>query len=350
MDHFNLDMEKNYYELLGIEKNASLDKIKSGFKKMAKTHHPDKQIGKTEAEKKTSEEEFKKINEAYSVLTDPEKRKLYDQFGPDLGKSQGYGQQGDFDPFDVMERMRRAHGFGGFNPRENANISVNINLTIEEAYKKEIQTKTFKYNRKTICDVCQGVGGENVEICPTCQGSGYQTFRQGFAIVQQTCRSCSGAGKKVTNPCKACSSNGYKVINEKIDIEIPIGSPFQPIILNGKGHEITLNGSKHIGDLIIQVNLTPNNNFKVDNNGNIHMELKVNIFDCIVGEQVKFKGVDGVERQFSLKQGTREGEQFRLPLGLPLPNGERTNLLIHVSHVFPDKLSSEQVRNIKKLK
>lgn len=340
-------MEKNYYELLGVDKNASLDKIKSAFKKLAKTHHPDKQTGKTDNEKKVAEEEFKKINEAYSVLTDTEKRKLYDQYGADLGKSHGYGQRGDFDPFDVM---RRAHGFGGFDPRENANISVNINLTIEDVYKKETQSKTFKYNRKTTCDICHGVGGEKVEICQTCQGSGYQTYRQGFAIVQQTCQTCGGAGKKITNPCHTCNATGYKVVNEKIDVEIPIGSPFQAIILNGKGHEITLNGNKHVGDLRIQVNLLPHDKFKVDNNGNIHIELKVNIFDCIVGEQVKFKGVDGVDRQFSLKQGTREGEQFRLPLGLPLPNGERTNLLIHVSHVFPNKLSDEQVKIIKKLK
>lgn len=346
-------MDRNFYELLGVNKNSTTDSIKSAYKKMAKKHHPDKQIGKTEEEKKASEEEFKKINEAYSVLSDPEKRKLYDQFGSDLGKTQGYNQRGgydDFDPFDVMERMRRAHGFGATDPREKANISVNINLTIEEAYKKETQTKTFKYNRKIVCDTCNGIGGKNIHVCQTCNGSGFQTFRQGFSVIQQTCQSCGGIGKKIDNPCQSCNATGYKIINEKVDVEIPIGSPFQPIILNGKGHQINLNGNKHIGDLIIQVNLLSHEKFKVDNNGNLHMELKANIFDCIVGEQVKFKCVDGVERQFSLKQGTRDGEQFRLVLGLPLPNGERTNLYIHVTHVFPDKLSDEQVKLIKKLK
>jgi molecular chaperone DnaJ len=346
-------MEKNYYDLLGVDKNASIEVVKKAYKKFAKTYHPDKQVGKTDEEKKIAEEEFKKINEAYSVLTEPEKRKLYDQFGADLGKSQGYGQRGGFDDIDLsemMENMRRAHGFGSSNPIEKANISVNINIYIEEAYKKEPQTKTFKYNRKAICDACGGIGGARVEVCQTCQGTGFQTFRQGFTIVQQTCPSCFGNKRKVINPCSSCNSTGSKIVNEKIDVEIPIGAAFKPIVLNGKGHEILLNGNKHVGDLIIQVHLLPHNIFKVDNNGNLHIELKANIFDCIVGEQIKFKCVDGVERQFSLKQGTRDGEQFRLSLGLPLPNGERTNLYAHISHVFPDKLSNEQIKTIKKLK
>jgi len=350
-------MEKNYYDLLGVDKNASVEDIKKAFKKYAKKFHPDKQIGKTDEEKKISEEEFKKINEAYSVLTDPEKRKLYDQFGPDLGKSQGYGQRGD-NIDDLHEFLRRQQeAFFGVgrqqDPRQQANINVSISMPLEDIYSDKPIKKTFKYNRKVICSHCSGSGighGGKKITCSTCRGQGVVSQQVGQnTFMQITCPSCLGEKHIIDIPCPHCKS-GLILNQVKIDVEIPIGAAFQPIALNGKGHEILLNGNKHVGDLIIQVHLLPHNIFKVDNNGNLHIELKANIFDCIVGEQIKFKCVDGVERQFSLKQGTRDGEQFRLSLGLPLPNGERTNLYIHISHVFPDKLNNEQIKTIKKLK
>ena len=142
-------VDKKYYDILGVNENATQDDIKKAFKSKSKKLHPDRNQGDPNATQK-----FQELNTANQVLSDPEKRKLYDQFGPDLGKNLGRNQQGDFDPFDVMERMRRAYGFGGVDPRENANISVSINMAFEDVYKKETSTKTFKYNRKIKCDTC----------------------------------------------------------------------------------------------------------------------------------------------------------------------------------------------------
>ena len=352
-----MSTKRDYYEILGINKNASEKEIKKAYKKKAVVFHPDKQHGKTDEEKQKSEELFKEINEANDVLSDPEKRKLYDQFGHDLGKKQGYGRGGfgDVDPHDIFERMARQHfggGMGGFqhDPRESANIQVNYSITLEEAISNKSIKKTFKYNRKTVCDSCNGEGGSGRKQCPHCQGTGYQTFINGNMVFKQNCSICDSKGYTLQNICKKCNGSGNNIKNEQIDIEIPVGAVFQPIQLQGKGNEMLFNGSKYTGHLIIQVTLKPHQEFQIDNQGNLHKELEVSIIDCIIGNKVKFKHLDGNEKQFTLKQGTKEGEQMRMTIGLPTPNGGITDLYLHIKHKFPTKLTDEQIKVLKTIK
>lgn len=342
---------RDYYEVLGVNKTATQKEISKAYKKLAITHHPDKQHGKSEDVKKVSEDKFKEINEANDVLSDPEKRKLYDQFGHDMGRNNGFG---NVDPNDLFERMTREH-FGGMHgfkrdPRENANIHVNFSITLEEVISKTPISKKFRYNRLHVCVSCQGKGGSDIVTCNHCGGTGMQTFQRGNMLFQQTCQHCRGVGSVINNICGTCNGSGNTVKNEQIDIDIPVGSIFNQVRLNDKGNEIIVNGNKYVGILTIQIIPKPHQEYEIDNQGNLHKTIEVSVIDCIVGDKVKFKYLDGSDKQFNLKQGTREGENFRLNLGVPTPNGNITDLYIHIKHKFPDKLTEEQIKTLKTIK
>ena len=354
---------KNYYELLGLtEEDKKLDKekfqkkLKSQYRKKSKEFHPDSQHSKSEEDKKISEEKFKKINEANTILS--EKRELYDKFGEDLGKNQGFGDQGggfnDIDLNDVINRMRQAHGFGGGfqqNPREQVNINVNIKIDLIDAINEKGVNKKFKYNKKVVCNSCHGIGGDGKIQCSNCQGSGMETTIRGNMVFQTNCRHCNSKGYIIKNPCLVCNATGLKTEQEQIDVHIPAGALFTGVTIPGKGNEMLINGSKHTGDLFIQVQANNHPEYQMDQQGNLHKELEVSVIDCIVGEQVKFKYLDNSEKIFKLKQGSKEGEVYRLNnIGITTPNGGRTNLHIHLKQKYPTKLTDDQIKTLKTIK
>ena len=348
-----MSVDKKYYDTLGVKENATPEEIKSHFKKQSKRLHPDKN-----QEDPNATQKFQELNTAYQVLSDPEKRSLYDRFGEDLGKNQGFGQQGggfdDIDLNDVINRMRQAHGFGGGfqqDPREQANINVNIKIDLIDSINEKGISKKFKYNKKTICSDCGGKKGESSETCQECGGSGMQTFRHGFTLIQRTCQHCGGQGVTIKNPCKKCNATGLKAEQEQIDVHIPAGALFTGVTIPGKGDEMLINGSKHVGDLYIQIQPNTHPEYQMDQQGNLHKELEVSVIDCIVGEQVKFKYLDNSEKLFKLKQGSKEGEVYRLNnIGITTPNGDRTNLHIHLKQKYPTKLTDEQIKSLKSIK
>lgn len=219
--------EFDYYEILEIHKSASGEEIKKAYRKMALKYHPDRN-----PDDKDAEENFKKVNEAYQVLSDAEKRQIYDTYGKKGLESSGFTFRDAEDIFAMYESMFSG-GFSGFSSFTNArnrsggkyprDLSTQINLTFEEAVfgtKKEI-TITYKY----ACETCNGSGAKDgkLSVCSTCNGSGKEAFKQGFMTFVQICPKCGGSGQSVAESCDKCKGKGYKEDSETIEIKIPEG-------------------------------------------------------------------------------------------------------------------------------
>lgn len=348
--------KRDYYEVLGVNKNASESEIKKSFKKLAVKYHPDKQVNKTEVEKIKSEESFKEINEAYDILSNKEKREKYDRFGHDMGKSQYNG----FSQDDINEFMKaHASMFDQFgrNQRQQGppQTQIKINLTLIELYTGV--NKTFKYKVNRLCSHCKGEkfieseGGKK-NVCSTCNGSGVIQRINGNMIFSQTCPSCGGIGEKIVNGCKKCNSTGYEKVEETIEVNIPKGAPIGAYInFPNKGNEVIINGKSLIGDLVVIINELPDNKFIREEN-DLHLQMMVPIYDCLLGEDINFETIDNKKHKFKLKVGTESDEIFRLNgLGMPIMNTNSFgDLYIHIKHIMPKKLKESEIKLLKKLK
>jgi len=244
----------DYYEILGVSRNATKIEIKKAYRKLAMKYHPDKNPGDKEAE-----EMFKKINEAYQVLSDDEKRAIYDRYGKEGLEGRGY--KSDFDFSDIFDMFNDFFG-GGFE-RENSmpydlDKIIKVNLEFEEAVygvSKEIKINYFK-----ICPQCKGSGAESKEICPTCNGKGAIVIGNGFMRISQTCPNCRGKGFIPKKTCTKCYGRGYIVEEEKIKIDIPAGvDTGMRMRIKGKGNE-SLNGYR--GDLYLEFDVKESKIFK----------------------------------------------------------------------------------------
>lgn len=341
--------KKDYYEVLGVEKTASKHDIKKQFKNLAKLYHPDKETD--EAKKAESEDKFKELNEAYSVLSDDEKRKQYDQFGFDLGKnSNNYGDDLD----EMFKNFMRTARQNSQQMRPNQH-KIAINLTLDELYNGV--TKKFNYKVNKICPDCNGnkykpEDGGKIENCEHCHGTGQIGQRNGNMWFSSTCQNCGGSGKVIINGCKKCNSSGVEVVTETIEITIPKGLPNNGyVIFSGKGNETIINGNKVIGDLIVVVNEITNNKFVRDGD-NLHCIIGVDIFDCIIGNDITVDTIDGKTHKFKLTVGTESGNKFRLTgKGMPIMNTESFgDLYVHVKHLMPKQITEEQIDLIKNIK
>lgn len=357
-------MKKDYYEILNVQKNASESDIKKSFRKLSKSYHPDKMVGKTEEEAKKAEEKFKEINEAYSILGNSEKRKLYDQFGHDMGREQNQGFGGGMteqDFQDLVNNMQR-ESFFGFNPFGQNNkghkpqtIVLNAQLTLNEVFNGV--NKTFKYSVDRVCKHCNGKTyveseGGKIENCKKCNGSGYLHTRNGHMMFTMTCQNCNGSGKIITNPCKACNGSGYERVNETIDVSFPKGiESDQGIPFRSKGNERIINGKSIIGDLMVVCKIKEHEIFERDGN-DLHCIIEPSIYDAILGEEVTVTTIDRKERKFKLNIGTDTGDVFKLKgLGMPILNSNNFgNLFVHIKNKIPKQLTTEQTKLLKKLK
>ena len=347
--------KRDFYEVLGVKKGASEDELKKAYRKLAKENHPDLHPGDKECEAR-----FKEINEAYEVLSDPDKRAKYDQFGhAAFDPSQGFGGGGfgGFEGFggfgDIFSDIfGGGFGFGGGGgrnpnaPRKGDNLRATVNIKFEEAafgVKKEVFVSKIEQ-----CPDCKGTGcaeGTTAEVCPDCKGSGtvMSTKRTPFGMVQSSeqCPKCKGRGKIIHSPCKTCRGMGSVRRQHKVTVSVPAGiDDGQTISLRGQGNA-GLNGGP-AGDLLITVLVQPHARFERDG-ASILLDQEVSFAQAALGAEVEVPTLDG-KVKLNIHEGTQTGTTFRLKgKGVPfLRNGGRGDQFVTVKVAVPRGLSSAQ--------
>ena len=302
--------KRDYYEVLGVSKTASDDEIKKAYRKLAMKYHPDRNPDNAEAEEK-----FKEAAEAYEVLSDGEKRSMYDRAGHSAFEG-GFGGGGGFSAEDIFSQFGDIFGgaFGGGGrqqqrQRRGSDLRYVMELTLEEAVKGVKKTITF--TAPAPCESCDGKGSKNpndVETCRTCHGAGQVRMQQGFFSVQQTCSTCRGQGKTIKNPCKSCHGSGVADRQQTLEVTIPAGvDNGDRVRLSGKGEAIRDGQS---GDLYVEVQVREHGIFQRDG-ADLYMNVPVSIADAALGKEIEIPTLDG---RVSLKvpEGTQTGKLFRL--------------------------------------
>ena len=351
--------KRDYYEVLGVVKTATEVEIKKAYRKMALKYHPDKNPDDPDAEEK-----FKEAAEAYEVLSNPEKRSRYDQFGHSgvNGSGGGFGGGGMsmddiFSHFgDIFGSAFGGGGFHGSSRRVNrgSNLRVKVKLNLEEMT-NGVQKK-IKLKKYVQCKACHGTGAHDshaTQTCPTCRGTGQVTRITNTFLGQMqtasTCPQCGGDGKIITKPCHVCHGNGIVKDEEVVTINIPPGvNNGMQLTLNGKGNAGARGGIN--GDLIILIEEEPHEHLKRDGN-NLIYDLYLNFADAALGTEIDIPTVNKKVR-FKIPAGTQGGKVFRLRgKGLPDVNGYgHGDLLVNVNVWTPQKLSKEERSILEKLK
>tara|TARA_Y100000816_G_scaffold170098_1_gene122106 strand:+ start:360 stop:1484 length:1125 start_codon:yes stop_codon:yes gene_type:complete len=348
--------KRDYYDVLGVQKNSSPEQIKAAYRKLAVKHHPDKNPGD-----KASEEKFKEASEAYHILSDKERKQNYDNFGHAAFENGG-GGRGGFGNFDFSSNFSDifedffSEGFGGGRRSRKSSfrgsdLRYDLSLTLEEAYtgKKE----NIKFSTSEKCSICNGSGskpGHDIGSCSMCGGHGQVRSSQGFFTVQQTCPQCSGSGEEITNPCKDCSGQGKKQASKKLSVTIPKGvDDGTRIRLAGKG-EAGSRGSGS-GDLYLFVNVYSHDLFKRSDE-NLFFECPVSIADAALGTAIEIPTIDGGKAKIKIPAGTQSGKQFRLRgKGMPYMRGSGNgDLYVQVNTEVPVSLNKEQKELLEKFR
>lgn len=351
--------KRDYYEVLGIQKGATEDEIKKAFRKKARENHPD-----LHPDDPSFVEKFQEINEANEVLSDPEKRARYDQFGH-AGVDPSYGGGGDMGGFggfadmgDILENIFGGFGFGGGASRSSANapkrgadLQESVTISFMEACSGKKQE--IKVNRMCTCDACKGSGaneGTSSEICPDCKGRGSvkATQRTPFGAISSTkpCPHCGGKGKIIKNPCNKCRGLGRLRVQKNVSIDIPAGiNNGQTIRLSGQG-DCGVNGGSS-GDLMINVNVKTHPLFTREGY-DIHCEIPVTYTDAVLGAEIIVPTIDG-DVKYNISEGTQTGTVFRLKgKGVKMINRtERGNQYVKVNVEVPKNLTKKQKELLK---
>ena len=369
------EVKKDYYKILNLteaDKNLPWDEfekvLKKNYRNLCIQYHPDKQAGKSDAEKAEAENMFKDINEANAVLSDKEKRQQYDMFG-----SAGGSNMGGFPNDDLANLFRNMHSgfgfgdmFGGRHQQQQTRVvkgndcRIRINFTLEDIYNNV--SKTIKYKRQVLCSQCNGTGSSDgkVTTCPHCQGTGLIIERQQYgpnmwAQSQTVCPHCHGSGQTVSTPCNHCHGTGLEETSEEVKIPAPLNGTVNPsFIMNGLGNMAPSmpNTVSQPGNLIIQFVLTQHPVFSIAANGlDVCCKTSVNVLDCILGCEKEIKTVDGKKIKIKIPQGCVENDKVVVPnYGLLQNNGKRANMLVYIHQVMPTTLSSDDKKKIEELK
>jgi molecular chaperone DnaJ len=347
-------MKKDYYKILGVDKNATQDEIRKAYKKLALRWHPDRNQGSKEAEEK-----FKEAAEAYEVLGNEDKRKEYDNpmsnfdfnmGGPDFG---GMG----------MDEILRHFGFGGMDfgfgssnrgqsQTKGSNIRLNMKFTLKDMYNGV--TKKIKYNKFDICDKCGGSGKTDKtkeKVCRTCGGSGFVFSQNGFMSMQRTCPTCGGVGKQIENPCPHCGGHG--IVQKKVTEELKIDKGVidgMSIVFSGKGN-MPPHGNGVCGDLIITVTSADDEDFEVVGN-DLYFPINLSVVDAILGTSISIDTVDGKHLEAKIPSGTSDGHKLRFRgYGIPKYGTNQSGDIIGVVKInIPKKINDKEKKLLEELK
>lgn len=359
--------KRDYYEVLGVDKTATADEIKKAYKKKAIQYHPDRNPDNKEAEEK-----FKEAAEAYGVLSDPDKRSKYDQFGFDglnaSGGASGFGGGMSMDDiFSMFGDIFSGGGFGGFGgfgggqsrsrggerKFKGADVRIKVSLTIQEI--NSGVTKKFKIKKLVPCTHCNGTGAENgsrMETCPDCNGTGTVIKTQqsifGMMQTQTVCPRCNGEGKIIKNRCPHCSGDGVVYGEELVEVKIPAGvADGMQLVVEGKGNAGKHNG--YPGNLLIVIEEQQHKDLIRDENDLIY-NLLLTVPQAILGGTVEVPTIDGAVK-LKIEPGTQPGKVLRLrDKGLPILHSNRKgDMLVNVSVYIPEKLSRDEKEAIEKL-
>ena len=356
--------KRDYYEVLGVSKTATQDELKKAYRKLARKYHPDLNKDNEEAAEK-----FKECNEAYSVLSDDQKRAQYDQFGHaafengGMGGGGGFGGAGGFGGFggsgmeDIFDMFFGGQGGRGGSraktgPQRGADLRFDLEITFEEAafgLEKEINL----YRDET-CDHCHGEGaepGSKVESCPECNGTGYVRFTQntmfGQMVNERPCSRCKGEGKIISEPCKECRGKGTVKRNKKLKVKIPAGvDNGSRLRVSGEGEAGAKGGPS--GDLYVYLYVKPHKFFERDGT-TVLCEVPINIVQATLGADIKVPTLDG-QVTMKVPEGTQPGKVMRIK-GKGIPNlrgGSRGDQLVRIKVVVPTKLSDKQKDALRK--
>lgn len=340
-------MSKDYYEILGVSKDASTEEIKKAYKKLAKKYHPD--VNKEEG----AQDKFKEINEAAAVLGDAQKRQQYDQFGSTAGEQFGGFDYRDFAGMnmeDLFEGLFGGFGFGGFGrrgPQRGRDLVAEVTIDLKEV--KHGKTENISLRRLSACSECDGKGGEDFETCPKCNGQGrVQVAKRtpfGVFASTKTCPDCQGQGETPAKVCKACGGAGRVYEKKDIEVKIPAGvHNGTRLRLSGEGEA----GEKgaHAGDLYVIIHVKEDRRYRRDGS-NLHVELPISFGTACLGGEVDVEVIDE-EVTITIPSGTQGGSVLRVKnKGLQEIRGGQGDLYVHVDIEVPKKLSRKQKESLK---
>lgn len=354
--------QDDYYAVLGVSKNASQEELKKAYRKKAIENHPDRNSGDNAAEQR-----FKKINEAYSTLSDPKKRRIYDQYGAEAAQQSGAGHAGggnyqqDFSFGDFFDEafsgesifdsfFRQAGGGGrGRSARQGADLRYELGISLEDSFfGKEM---TIAVDKKTFCPACDGSGSKSKErtTCHDCKGSGQVRQSRGIFSINTTCPTCRGEGVLISNPCANCRGIGLVQASKQLKIKLPAGiDSGQSIRVSGEGEA----GARGVqpGDLYITVRIDAHEIFEREKE-NLYCTVSIPLLQAVLGAQLKFSNIDKEQILLKIQPGTQPGATLRLKgKGMPRLNyRDRGDLFLKIDVEVPKKLSSQEKKLFEEL-
>jgi len=336
-------MAKDYYEILGVSRDANEKDIKKSYRKLAMHWHPDRNPDDEEATQK-----FKACTEAYEVLSDPDKRQLYDRYGEDGLRSSGYAGAGDLG--DIFSRFGDIFGFGDLfggggrrgGPEQGDHLRYNLEITLKEAVKGT--QKTISVSRLETCESCGGSGaaeGSQRVQCATCHGQGRVQMQQGFFAITTTCPHCKGAGTKVEKPCSACSGQGRVEKRREVIVKIPAGvDDGSRLRLRGEGEAGARGGTA--GDLYVYISVVSHKTIQREGL-NLYVEASLHVAQAMLGCEIEVETLDGPQR-VTIEPGAQPGDRVAVKgAGVPrIGSADMGDLVVILRVDIPKKLSKSE--------
>jgi molecular chaperone DnaJ len=348
-------MPQDFYETLGCTRTASPEDIKKAYRKLAMEHHPDRNQGNKDAEKK-----FKELNHAYDILKDPDKRAAYDRYGAAAFEG-GHGPNGpgangqgfDFgsvfgDIFEDMFGGGRGGRPGGRGDMRGQDLRFNLEITLEQAYGGT--EATVRVPSSVACEVCHGSGaeaGSKPHQCPTCKGHGRLRAQQGFFTVERACHTCHGVGQVIDKPCKSCAGQGRVRREKTLKVNIPAGvEDGTRIRLTGEGEAGTRGGSA--GDLYVFLSVRRHQMFEREG-ADVHCRVPISMVQATLGGNIEVPTLDGKAARINIPSGAQNGHQFRLRAkGMPIVRStQRGDMYIEINVETPTNLTAKQKELLK---